>query len=406
MKVDLISNDLDKYFDLSASKSVGEGSYGVVTKCKRKSTNQIVAIKFIKRYNDDKRKNKKGLRIDIYREIQILSTLYDEELRYDHTSNRIAKLQSLLIGSMRDSQFTLGLVFEYYPLCLSAMIRHHRHSREPFETQFIARLMFQLCEGISALHSKWILHRDLKPSNVLISLSRGGCVKLCDFGLSKLFGQRYQSDGVHRQQCDGEIVTLYYRAPELFLTEAATDANAFHEQPALDIWSIGCIIAELMKLSPLFKIDIQKFKANEVRNKEVLRVICFVLGLPGSSGRLGGDEEGYDGEEDLSENRTWDGVEKLCYYNDHIFAWQSKYAWTGCLAHSLRVKGGEEESEEEQREYEMMYRLVKAVLMMDPNKRPTVQQVMAHKFFKLTGKRGDQRDLRLFPDGQCPYKII
>jgi len=402
MKVDLIAEDLDKYFDMSASKSVGEGSYGVVTKCKRKSTNQIVAIKFIKRYNDDKRKNKKGLRIDIYREIQILSTLYDEELRYDHTSNRIAKLQSLLIGSMRNNQFTLGLVFEYYPLCLSAMVRHHRHARQPFAIAFIARLMFQLCEGISVLHSKWILHRDLKPSNVLISLSRGGCVKLCDFGLSKLFGQRYQSDGVHRQQRDGEIVTLYYRAPELFLTEAATDANLFHEQPALDVWSIGCIVAELIKLGPLFKIDIQKFKASEVRNKEVLRMICFVLGLPASAGRLAGEEDGYEAEEDLSDNRTWDGVEKLCYYNDYIFAWQSKYAWTGCLRNAI-IQGAEDG---EEAEMEQLYQLVKAVLMMDPKKRPTVQQVMAHKFFKLTGMRGDQRDLRLFPDGRCPYKII
>merc|ERR1719403_290238 len=122
-------------------------------------------------------------------------------------------------------------------------------------------------------------------------------------------------------------------------------------------------------------------------------MICFVLGLPGS--QVADDEDGYEPEEDLSDNRTWEGVERLCYYNDYIFPWTTKYNWTGCLASKL--KGAEEQHQAE------LYALVKAVLMMDPNKRPTVQQVMAHRYFKLTGMRGDKRDLRLFPDGQCPY---
>ena len=104
----------------------------------------------------------------------------------------------------------LALVFMYYPLCLSQITGHHHHTKQPFTSIFMCRLLFQICQGVHVLHSKWLLHRDLKPSNIIIYLSGGGCAKLCDFGLSKLFGQCYQSQA-HRQQKEREIVTLYYR---------------------------------------------------------------------------------------------------------------------------------------------------------------------------------------------------
>ena len=98
-------------------------------------------------------------------------------------------------------------------------------------------------------------------------------MKLCDFGLSKVFGQRYQTAGVHKQQRDGEIVTLFYRAPELFIAES----DEFHESPAVDIWSIGCIFAELIRLKPLFSIDSGSQKPVRSQNKDMLKKICQVL---------------------------------------------------------------------------------------------------------------------------------
>ena len=105
MKVEVVNNDLKKEFDLM--EIIGEGSYGVVQKCRRRSNGDIVAIKFVKGLNEENNnnkriRNKKGLRIDCYREIQILNSLYDEECKYDHTNNQKIKLQTLLMGVCRE----------------------------------------------------------------------------------------------------------------------------------------------------------------------------------------------------------------------------------------------------------------------------------------------------------------
>eukprot|EP01084_Bolivina_argentea_P204302 348874_1 len=294
MRVDLVCNDLKKSFDIL--QIVGEGSYGVVAKCKRKSNGETVAIKFIKKdgHDNSKQKPNKGLRIDVYREIQILNCLYDVEFKhninYDYTNNRITKLQQILIGEMQNNKYNLGLVFEYYELSLSEIIRYHRKklNNKPFDNIFIAKILYQIFEGLNVLHLNWILHRDLKPSNILIDLKYGGIIKICDFGLSKLF-QKYQTLGIHKQQRDGEIVTLYYRPPELFLTKN----NNYYESPNIDIWSIGCIFGELINLKPLFKIEISKINDNQL-NKELLKNICFIMGLPSSAHNIYDDDYDMD----------------------------------------------------------------------------------------------------------------
>ena len=358
-----------------------------------------MAIKFIKSFSNDKRVNKKGLRIDVYREIQILNSLYDEEVNYDHTAGRITKLQQLLIGSMHENQYTLALVFEYYPFSLSHILRKHRHlgpndSKYYFDDQYIAKMLYQICEGIAVLHDLWILHRDLKPSNILIDVQNGGIVKLCDFGLSKVFGQRYQTAGVHKQQRDGEIVTLFYRAPELFIAES----DEFHESPAVDIWSIGCILAELIRLKPLFSIDVDPSKPRDVRsqNKDMLKKICQVLGVPKS--RKGGseqkdreDEYEYEDEEnDLTKNNTWNGIELfgIAYFDSWGRKWRMDDVKGRLFTAWLRDASV------------LQKRLLRSVLMMDPSQRPNVRTVMNHQYFKATlPKENDPQRLLLYPTG-------
>eukprot|EP01083_Nonionella_stella_P087666 243943_1 len=404
MKVDFVCNDLSAQFDIL--EPVGEGSYGVVTKCKRKSNGEIVAIKFIKKndnpYKDEKKTSQKGLRIDIYREIQILNCLYDNDpdsgVNYDFTNNRITKLQQILIGTMQQSKYDLALIFEYYELSLSQIIRYHRKKRkELFANAFIAKILYQILEGLDVLHSHWIIHRDLKPSNILIDVRARGIVKLCDFGLSKLF-QKYQTNGMHHQQKDGEIVTLYYRSPELFLTKK----NIYHQSPAIDIWSIGCIFSELITLKALFKIDIVKIKNNSKRNYELLKNICFVMGLPASVNKYkkrnnkdqDSDEDEMD-ENDLSKNVEWNGVENLCYYHDRIERWK-KYKWTPCLFQK-KVKNATSLQKD----------LLKKVLMMDPKNRLTVKQAMQHEYFDILSdhSNGKKKHLLLYPDGNAPKYI-
>ncbi len=99
--------------------------------------------------------------------------------------------------------------------------------------------MHQLFECVTILHSKMILHRDIKPENILIGSH--GEIKLADFGLSKraTFLQRNKSNS---------IVSLWYRAPEIIMGST----NYFL---GVDMWSLGCLMAEFFLNRPLFKHD-------------------------------------------------------------------------------------------------------------------------------------------------------
>ena len=88
--------------------------------------------------------------------------------------------------------------------------------------------------GLEYLHSNWILHRDLKPNNLLVDSS--GCLKLGDFGLAKYFGSP-------NRQYTHEVVTRWYRAPELLF-------GAKKYGTGVDIWAVGCILAELLLRIP------------------------------------------------------------------------------------------------------------------------------------------------------------
>ena len=94
--------------------------------------------------------------------------------------------------------------------------------------------MYQIMKGVDFLHSNRIVHRDLKPQNILISSS--GQVKLADFGLARIYEQM--------QTLTTVVVTLWYRSPEVLLKSS-------YASP-VDIWSCGCIFAELFNRKPLF----------------------------------------------------------------------------------------------------------------------------------------------------------
>lgn len=99
--------------------------------------------------------------------------------------------------------------------------------------------MFQLLDGIRFLHSRRILHRDLKPQNLL--LNEHGVLKIADFGLARTFG-------IPLRAFTHEVVTLWYRAPEILL-------GSRHYSTAMDMWSIGCIFGEMVLNRPIFPGD-------------------------------------------------------------------------------------------------------------------------------------------------------
>lgn len=128
----------------------------------------------------------------------------------------------------------LYLVFEYFN---QDMKKYMEKRGKPMDIQHVKQIVWQLLQGLLHCHQRRIMHRDLKPSNLLIDES-GENVKIADFGLSRSFGLPLKS-------YTHEVVTLWYRAPEILL-------GAKVYSTSVDIWSVGCILFELAHRKPLF----------------------------------------------------------------------------------------------------------------------------------------------------------
>ncbi|RDX87825.1 Cyclin-dependent kinase G-2, partial [Mucuna pruriens] len=195
---------------------IDEGTYGVVYRAKDKKTGEIVALKKVKM-----EKEKEGFPLTSLREINIL-------LSFHHPS--IVDVKEVVVGSSLDSIF---MVMEYMEHDLKGLMEA---MKQPFSQSEVKCLMIQLLEGVKYLHDNWVLHRDLKTSNLL--LNNRGELKICDFGLARQYGSPLKPY-THL------VVTLWYRAPELLL-------GAKQYSTAIDMWSLGCIMAELLSKEPLF----------------------------------------------------------------------------------------------------------------------------------------------------------
>lgn len=130
------------------------------------------------------------------------------------------------------SGYNLFLVFEHLEQDLKLYL-DWVHEMPPMLTK---TYLYQLINGIAFCHSKQILHRDLKPANLLTD-TQGG-LKIADFGMAR-------SSGIPVRQFENQVVSLWYRAPELLL-------GATNYSTSVDIWSIGCIFAEMVMNRPLF----------------------------------------------------------------------------------------------------------------------------------------------------------
>ncbi|KAF9673684.1 hypothetical protein SADUNF_Sadunf10G0049800 [Salix dunnii] len=195
---------------------IDEGTYGVVYRARDKKTGEIVALKKVKM-----EKEREGFPLTSLREINIL-------LSFHHPS--IVDVKEVVVGSNLDSIF---MVMEYMEHDLKGLMES---MRQPFSQSEVKCLMIQLLEGTKYLHDNWVLHRDLKTSNLL--LNNRGELKICDFGLARQYGSPLKPY-THL------VVTLWYRAPELLL-------GAKQYSTAIDMWSLGCIMAELLSKEPLF----------------------------------------------------------------------------------------------------------------------------------------------------------
>ncbi|KAF9148812.1 Cyclin-dependent kinase 3, partial [Mortierella sp. AD010] len=200
-------------------EKIGEGTYGIVYKATQKATGRTVALKKIRLENEDE-----GVPSTAIREISLL-----KELRHVN----VVQLLDIIHDETK-----LYLVFEFLDLDLKRYM-----DREAKATKIdglpmgqVKEYLFQLLQGIEFCHARRILHRDLKPQNLLIDENKS--LKLADFGLARAFG-------IPLRTYTHEVVTLWYRAPEILL-------GSRHYSTAVDIWSVGCIFAEMITRKPLF----------------------------------------------------------------------------------------------------------------------------------------------------------
>ncbi|WJX96094.1 [pyruvate dehydrogenase (acetyl-transferring)] kinase [Trifolium repens] len=195
---------------------IGQGTYSNVYKAKDTLTGKIVALKKV-RFDNLEPESVKFMA----REILILR-------RLDHPN--VVKLEGLVTSRMSCS---LYLVFQYMEHDLAGL------STSPaikFTVSQVKCYMHQLFSGLEHCHNRNVLHRDLKGSNLLID--NEGILRIADFGLASFF------DPNHKQPMTSRVVTLWYRSPELLL--GATDYDV-----GVDLWSAGCIIAELLAGRPI-----------------------------------------------------------------------------------------------------------------------------------------------------------
>ncbi|GCC35365.1 hypothetical protein chiPu_0013848 [Chiloscyllium punctatum] len=200
-------------------EKIGEGTYGVVYKGRHKTTQQIVAMKKIRLESEEE-----GVPSTAIREISLL-----KELQHPN----IVCLQDVLMQDAR-----LYLIFEFLSMDLKKYL-DSLPNRQMMDQMLVKSYLYQITQGIAFCHSRRVLHRDLKPQNLLIDSK--GVIKLADFGLARAFG-------VPVRVYTHEVVTLWYRAPEVLL------GSARYSTP-VDIWSIGTIFAEMATKRPLFHGD-------------------------------------------------------------------------------------------------------------------------------------------------------
>ncbi|XP_077504729.1 cyclin-dependent kinase 1-like [Amblyomma americanum] len=281
-------------------EKIGEGTYGIVYKGKDKRDGKIVALKKIRLESEDE-----GVPSTAIREIALL-----KELKHKY----IVRLEDVLM----EGSDKIYLVFEYLSMDLKKYLDGF-DKNERLDKGLVKSYMSQILEAILFCHQRRVLHRDLKPQNLLID--NHGTIKVADFGLARAFG-------IPLRVFTHEVVTLWYRAPEVLL-------GSLRYSTPIDIWSIGCIFVEMVTRRPLFHGD------SEI---DQLFRIFRTLGTP--------------------TEQSWPDVSKLPDYKPSFPSWKENI-----LASLLPEMDSD------------ALDLLNEMLIYNPAKRITARAALKHKYF-------------------------
>lgn len=200
-----------------AERVVGTGSFGVVFQAKCLESGEAVAIKKV--LQDKRYKN---------RELQIMRL-------FDHPN--VVQLKHWFYSTTEKDEVFLNLVLEYVSETVYRVTKHYSRVNQHVPLIFVQLYTYQICRALAYIHGViGVCHRDIKPQNLLVN-PHTHQLKICDFGSAKML--------VPGEPNISYICSRYYRAPELIF--GATEYTT-----AIDMWSAGCVLAELLLGQPLF----------------------------------------------------------------------------------------------------------------------------------------------------------
>jgi len=312
-------------FEYQQLNRIDEGTYGVVFRARDKNTGVVRALKKIKM-----EKEREGFPLTALREANIL-------LSMQHPN--IVDVTEMVVGHTLDSVF---MVMEFADHDLKGLMET---MSKPFSVPEVKCLMLQLLSGVSYLHDNWVLHRDLKTSNVLVN--NRGELKICDFGLARQYSDPLRA-------YTRVVVTLWYRAPELLLGTKMYDT-------AIDVWSLGCIMGELLGKEPLFQ--------GKTETDQVDRIFKL-LGTPNE--------------------KIWPDFPSLPAAKKLTTARQQPYNQLRRKFPKISPNGGPCVSD-------LGFDLLNKLLAYDPKRRVTAEDASTHAFFAEHPPPKEKRDMPTYP---------
>lgn len=283
---------------------LGEGSYGIVFKAKYKATGALVAIKKIRLDTT----GGEGIPATTIREVTLL-----QELDHQH----IVKLLDVVCVTHR-----VYLIFELLAEDLRHLISRLHKEKRVLSIETAREYTRQMLLALWYCHQNRVIHRDLKPGNVLVASPQ--LIKIADFGLARPLEQ-------HVMTYTNEVVTLWYRPPELLLGEP-------HYSPAVDVWAVGCILAEMVNGKALLPGS---------SDLDQLTRTFKIFGTPNE--------------------RTWPGVSALRHYSPTLPQHQA--------ADLTQIVPGQDPN---------FYSFLKALLTVNPKERISVHEALQHPWISET----------------------
>ncbi|KAI1721596.1 protein kinase domain-containing protein [Ditylenchus destructor] len=221
-------------------EKIGQGTFGEVFKAKNTENHELVALKKILMENE-----KEGFPITALREIKLL-----QSIRHPN----ITELIEICSEKIGENVFAFYLVFSF---CEHDLVGLLSSNQVKLQLTQIKTMLKHILSGLEAIHRSNVLHRDIKAANILIT--NDGILRIADFGLARLDFRQGQTTACFTNN----VVTMWYRPPELLL--GARDYGK-----AIDIWGVGCIMAEMWTRSPILKGESEQ------------RQLCLISELCGS----------------------------------------------------------------------------------------------------------------------------